>query len=129
MGLALVTGRTYADLDGDGLIDSILVLESKKDVDLHRQSFDHEEGAFKHCSIMVLSGLPARRELSNGSICSSSETLDRSMYKSSKLPDIVGAASPLVLDNEYSKMQKKKNRGRGKVNERCNFSYKYWCHY
>ena len=30
--LALVTGRTYADLDGDGLIDSILVLESKDDI-------------------------------------------------------------------------------------------------
>ena len=112
--LALVTGRTYADLDGDGLIDSILVLESKDDVDLHRQSFAHEEGAFKHCSIMVLSGLPARHELFNGSICSSPQTLDRSMYKSFKIPDIIGTASPLVLDNEYSNMQKRKTGARGK---------------
>ena len=63
---------------------------------------------------MVLSGLPARHELFNGSLCSSPQTLDHSISKSFKIPDIVATATPLVLDNEYSNMQKRKTGAKGK---------------
>ena len=84
------------DLDGDGLVDSVLVLESSEDVEKHGQAFAHEEGELLHCSIMVVSGLPPRSQLFNGSICSSRHSLSNPS-RQKKIPHVVFAAPPLVL--------------------------------
>jgi hypothetical protein len=65
--LALTEGRSYADVDGDGVIDTILLLETAQDVEKH-YSFAHHTSQLSHCMIMVLSGLPANAQLFNGII-------------------------------------------------------------
>lgn len=102
--LALAKGRAYADVDGDGVVDTIVALESASDV--HAQgygsAFAHAShtGTVQHCSIMVLSGLPAQSQLFNGSLCASRHSLQDPINKHSAarmLPERVAVAPPAVL--------------------------------
>jgi len=98
--LALPLERLHADLDGDGIVDSILVLESEEDVGIHNERFGHTyesvDNDLKHCSIMVLSGLPVHSQLFNISICSNQNSLHESISRN-KVPSVISAATPLVL--------------------------------
>jgi len=96
--LALAPDRTYADVDGDGVVDTIMVLETMEDVAAHGQAFAHEGGELQHCSVMVLSGLPPHSQLFNGTVCKQRHSIHDPLNKiNSKLPDDVAGATPLVL--------------------------------
>lgn len=105
--LSLVKGNSYADIDGDGVIDTILVLESKRDVASHGDAFAHDQGKLQHCSIMVVSGLPAQSQLFNGTICSNRLSLHDPMVhiNNNKIPAVIAATSPLVLPRLNPKTQ------------------------
>jgi hypothetical protein len=104
--LSMPKGRTHADLDGDGLVDAVLVLESEGDVAEHGQAFAHGEGEIKQCSIMAISGLPARQQLFNASICNSGKSLQDIMPTPRRAPKIVAATTPLVLPSLDPKTHK-----------------------
>ena len=95
--LALNQGQSYADINGDGIIDSILLLEDAQAVETHAQSFAHEGGEIQTCSLMVISGLPPKSQLFNGSLCLNQRSLQDPIFKRTKLPSIVTATSPLIL--------------------------------
>ena len=95
--LSLTKGQSYADLNGDGMVDSLLVLEDASDVATHGQAFAHEGGELQHCTLMAVSGLPPRSQLFNGSLCFNHQGLQDPLSKKSKLPPTVTAASPLIL--------------------------------
>lgn len=95
--LALTQGQSFADLNGDGMVDSLLVLENADDVATHGKPFAHEGGELQHCTVMALSGLPPRSQLFNGTLCHNHRSLQDPLSKKSKLPVIVTAASPLIL--------------------------------
>ena len=60
--LSLNRGQSYADIDGDGMVDSILVIETEADARAHgKKAFSHDAGEAQPCMVMVVSGLPARR--------------------------------------------------------------------
>ncbi len=67
--IALNKGRVFSDLNGDGIVDEVMVLGNKDDVSKVGTEFAHDGGALAHCSIMVLSGLPAHSQLFNGTVC------------------------------------------------------------
>lgn len=69
--VALNTGNLFSDLNGDGVVDEVLVVGSKDEVSAISPEFVSGEGSLPHCSIMVLSGLPAHSQLFNGTICKS----------------------------------------------------------
>lgn len=80
--LALAPNRVYADVDGDGVVDTIAILDSPRSVAAyksefahHQYEYDQEGGALQHCLLMVMSGLPARSQLFNGTICSERPSL------------------------------------------------------
>lgn len=79
--LALSERRTYADIDGDGVVDSILVLENHHDVLSHGMKFAHAGVEFRQCTLMAVSGLPLKSQLFNGSLCSSSNSLKDPLKK------------------------------------------------
>jgi len=104
--LALTAGNTYADLDGDGVVDAVLVLESQQDVAAHGEAFSHEGGELQHCAVMAISGLPPRSQLFNGTICSRRNSLQDPLSNkhsgggvsdNTKMPAYVSAASPVVF--------------------------------
>ena len=66
--LALAQGRTYADVDGDGVVDSISVVEDDLQLREH-DSFAHHGSLLTRCSVVVLSGLPPKAQLFNGTVC------------------------------------------------------------
>ena len=82
--LALPAGKVYADVDGDGVIDTIAILDSPRSVNQHRNEFAHhqfeyaEDTMLQHCMVVVMSGLPARSQLFNGTICSERPSLRES---------------------------------------------------
>ena len=67
--IALNKGHLFSDLNGDGVVDEVLVLGNKDSVSEVGKEFAHDGGALSHCSIMVLSGLPAHSQLFNGTVC------------------------------------------------------------
>jgi len=79
--LALAPGRTYADVDGDGVVDTISVLGDDEGVAQHRSEFSQHQYEFatgpglQRCSLVVMSGLPARSQLFNGSVCADRPSL------------------------------------------------------
>jgi len=99
--LALTQGQSYSDLDGDGVVDTILLLETVQDVASRGEAFAHEAGQLQHCMVMVTSGLPPKSQLFNGTICPTGRSLQdpvlHSRIRSKALPDAVSAASPVVL--------------------------------
>jgi hypothetical protein len=96
--MALNEGQTYGDVDGDGVVDSVLVVETKDDVAGKPSDFAHDAKKVQHCLMMVVSGLPARAQLFNGSICEGRPNMQESLSKSVKrvVPEVT-AASPLLL--------------------------------
>lgn len=100
--LALMAGRTYADCDGDGVVDSILVVEHKDDALLHGYSSPHASGELQVCSMVVISGLPAAQELFNGTLCSSRHSLSDPISSKrprgrASVPESIQAAPALIL--------------------------------
>ena len=58
--MSLNKGQSYADIDGDGIVDSMLVIETEADSLAHGKAFGHDAGDMQPCMVMVVSGLPAR---------------------------------------------------------------------
>ena len=78
--LALTKGRSYTDLDGDGIVDTIMVLENEQDASKHGGAFtDSQETDLSHCTLMVTSGLPPRARLFSGTVCGRAHSLHDSM--------------------------------------------------
>lgn len=102
--LALAPDATYADVDGDSVVDTIIVLENEEDASRHGEAFAHEGGQFMPCTLMVVSGLPARTQLFNGSICQRTVSLHDPIARSRfQLQDHISAAPPVVLRNLHGK--------------------------
>lgn len=99
--LSLQADRTYADVDGDGVVDTLLLLENQQDVAMHGEVFAHHSNRLQHCTIMAISGLPARAQLFNGTLCQRSQHLHDPINQANNvrysLPLSVSAAPPLVL--------------------------------
>ena len=104
--LALSKGSSYADVDGDGVVDTIMVLQRFEDLQTHGYAFAHDGGELQHCSIMVISGLPAQSQLFNGTICANRHSLNdplsngrgRSLGRN-RVPEEIQATAPAVLRN------------------------------
>jgi hypothetical protein len=101
--LALNPGMTYADVDGDGVVDQLLLLEKPQDVASHGEAFAHDHGQLQHCTLMVVSGLPPRSQLFNGSLCMSHRHLHDPILSKhsgsarSLIPAEVSATAPVIL--------------------------------
>jgi len=105
LALSAEGGRSYGDVDGDGVVDTLIVLEKADDVQLHGYAAATHAGAtLQHCSLMVLSGLPSQAQLFNGSLCSGRNSLNDPIVTPNRyngprrsLPEKISAAAPLVL--------------------------------
>jgi len=98
--LALAPERTFADVDGDGVMDTVMVLETQEDVATHGSAFAHESGELQHCSLLVLAGLPPHVQLFSGSVCYNRQSMHDPLAKASaRIPTVIEAASPLVLQS------------------------------
>lgn len=117
--LALSPYNSYADVDGDGIVDQILVLQNSDEANKHEKahgitargaegaSHVTPEGRLAHCTMVVLSGLPARHPLFSGQVCKKGHSLQDPMNLNSRskrmvgehitLPSRIAAAPPLVL--------------------------------
>jgi hypothetical protein len=105
LALSAEGGRSYGDVDGDGVVDTLIVLEKAEDVQIHGYAAATHAGAtLQHCSLMVLSGLPSQAQLFNGSLCSGRNSLNDPIVTPNRyngprrsLPEKISAAAPLVL--------------------------------
>jgi len=96
--LALTEGNTGVDIDGDGVIDTILVIEKRKDIGDKGEGFLFGAGNQQHCLVMVLSGLPPKAQLFNGTICSTRPNMhDPFPHNNPTNIHDISAASPIVL--------------------------------
>jgi hypothetical protein len=102
--LALTEGSTYSDLNGDGVVDTILLLENEQAVTARGAAFAHGGGELLPCTMMVISGLPAKAQLFNASVCLSHSSINepaslahRSEKRQAARVASVKAAPPLVL--------------------------------
>lgn len=101
--LALSNTKTYADLDGDGVVDCITVLPDEQSIGRHQE--EHSKHAFssglwansqlRHCSVVVTSGLPSQAQLFNGSLCH--DLGHGPASQSARIPSKIRYAIPLVL--------------------------------
>ena len=86
--LSLLTNRVYADVDGDNVIDAIVVLNNPKRVNIHNIEYHtHQYSSMnnyklQHCMLIVMSGLPAQSQLFNGSICSNRLSIHDPLFSS-----------------------------------------------
>ena len=97
--LALSEGNTGVDIDGDGVVDTILVIEKKQDIGKKGEGFAYGEGKQQHCLVMVVSGLPPKAQLFNGTICNTRPDMNDPFPHNNPttVPNEVSAASPIVL--------------------------------
>lgn len=103
--LSLVEGATYSDLNGDGVVDSIIMLEDEQAVTARGAAFAHGSGELLPCTMMVVSGLPPKAQLFNASVCLSHTSIHEPVslsHRSEKQRQAqrvmsVKAAPPLVL--------------------------------
>jgi hypothetical protein len=58
-----------------------------------------DEDSLQHCHLMVVSGLPARSQLFNGTVCLHRRSLADPIVKGSRKPPVISAAPPLLLRN------------------------------
>ena len=113
--LALPEGRVSADVDGDGIVDTVLVLQNDDEVALHGSMYAHVGKSVQHCTLMVVSGLPPTAQLFNGSLCSNRRSLvdptpDVNGASDSKPPPI-SATSPILLRKmDYSLLTETKDK-------------------
>lgn len=121
--LSLQAGRLYDDLDGDGVVDSVVILNNPESVKTHEAEFSRHaaipsvsEEHLPHCTMVVMSGLPPRSQLFNGSLCLGARSLHDVMDMGTKGPRIGGSKTmlsniehtlPLVLRklDPYSKQE------------------------
>jgi hypothetical protein len=108
--LSLSGGDGYVDIDGDGLVDTIIVLRNAADALQQGSKFAHPHHDLHHCSVMVVSGLPPRTQLFNGTICQRKRHLDEPMdhsrgrrrrspdkKKKTTMPPDISVATPAIL--------------------------------
>ena len=108
--LALNKGQSFSDLDGDGIVDTIVVLENEKDVLNHGTPYlESLDDNLQHCTVKVSSGLPSRSLLFSGSVCSRSHALQDSLSmsadgeykrKSKKSMEAKNARQPIFTANQ-----------------------------
>ena len=82
----------------------------------HGSAFAHDNGEFQHCTVMVVSGLPARSQLFNGSLCLRRHHLNDPLHHgtgsanfvggSNAIPVAIAAAAPVVMRTLDSKTMK-----------------------
>lgn len=86
--LSLLTNRVYADVDGDNVIDAIVILNNPERVNIHNIEYHtHQYSSMnnyklQHCMLIVMSGLPAQSQLFNGSICSNRLSIHDPLFSS-----------------------------------------------
>ena len=100
--LSLHPDHAYADLDGDGTIDTVSILENPQDVAQHSITMIHDNENLQHCMVLVTSGLPAQSQLFNGSICQNRRHLHDPLNKrpgSMNIPLNIKAAQPIIFRN------------------------------
>jgi hypothetical protein len=114
--LALQKGYAFADIDGDTVVDTIMMHESSRKTDSVGESFQSSEFAnpgsqFERCSIIVVSGLPPKSQLFNGTICARRNSLQEPMQKhrSDSLPERVSSTVPVVIRTVGVKGKESKN--------------------
>ena len=95
--LALAEGHTYGDVNGDGLVDSIVALRTQEDAMFQSERFEHKGDEIHHCSIVALSGLPPRAQLFNASICPGHGELKDGLTHARRALSVVGVSAPLIL--------------------------------
>ena len=101
--LALSNTKTYADLDGDGVVDCITVLPDEQSIGRHQEEHSKHASSsgllsnslLRHCSVVVTSGLPPQAQLFNGSLC---HDLGHGLAsQTARLPTRIRYAAPLIL--------------------------------
>lgn len=96
--LALGPEKTVADIDGDSVVDTIIFLESASKATSHGSTFADAGKEFEHCSFVVVSGLPAKAQLFNGSVCLGKNILSEPLSRRNELSrGLVSAASPVIM--------------------------------
>lgn len=112
--LSLPLGGSFADVDGDGIVDQIIVLENKDHAKAHEDMFGDAHaymglasGEVNHCTLIVMSGLPARHQLFNGSVCKRGHSLQDPLNLKARranmhgggpdVPTSISAAPPVIM--------------------------------
>ena len=134
--IALDRGKTYADVNGDGSIDAVLVLSDEESVRRHGTEFQGiaiQHPASKQglksqsmaagqglgCTMVVVSGMPAQAQLFNGSVCQHKGLFTDQMtmdnlhrgHAARSMPLQVSATPPLVLRKiDHTTMRESKYR-------------------
>jgi hypothetical protein len=103
--MALNRDQVYGDVDGDGVVDSIIIIEKEHDVNGKAAMFAHSgtEESLQHCTMMVVSGLPPRQQLFNGTVCLHRRALSDPMARPSRKPPPIASAPPLIVRNNDPK--------------------------
>ena len=118
--IALTKRKTFADLDGDGVVDNIIILDTEDSVTRHEReyisiydnSISSKNERLKHCTIVVTSGIPAKSQLFNNSICREWTSINdrrRAVPTSISVPNQILFATPLVLSKIDMKTLKESN--------------------
>jgi hypothetical protein len=78
-----------------------VLMETAADVEAHSFDYANHISRFKHCSLLVISGVPAKGQLFNGTLCQRHNSLHDPLSMHSehhvKLPERVSMAGPVVL--------------------------------
>lgn len=97
--MALNRNHVYSDIDGDGLVDTIIIIENEHDAGKHSHAsrFAHLDEQLQYCHMMVVSGLPPRSQLFNGTLCLHRRALSDPMARPDGHQKAISAATPLIL--------------------------------
>lgn len=103
--LSLTAGNAYSDINGDGILDTITVIETIEHahtVNKHHTTISDEgtDGIFTPCTLVVMSGIPVKSQLFNATLCNSRHSIHDPFVKRSSLNPIVkeiSATAPLIL--------------------------------
>ena len=97
--MALNKNHVYSDIDGDGLVDSIIIIENEHDAGKHSHAsrFAHLDEELAYCHMMVVSGLPPRSQLFNGTLCLHRRALSDPLARPDGHQKTISAATPLIL--------------------------------
>ena len=97
--MALSRNHMYSDIDGDGLVDSIIIIKNEHDASHHSHAsrFAHLDSELTYCHMMVVSGLPPRSQLFNGTLCLHRRALSDPMARPDGHQKVISAAAPLIL--------------------------------
>lgn len=113
--LALPEGRVSSDVDGDGIVDTILILQNDDEVAAHGSMYAHVGKSIHRCTLMVVSGLPPTAQLFNGSLCSNKRSLmdptpDVAGAGDSTPPPISATGPVLLRKSDYSSLSETKDK-------------------